>query len=291
MSSSSLTSPDEAAALASYGEWVGRAADVCERAAVGDLEQRLLHLPAESDLRRMLLSINHLLDVTDAFVREAGAAVEHAARGKFFRKVILRGMVGSFRNGSKAINAASDEMARQSAALNESDIRRRSLAGELARVMGAINGSSQRLNRASKALAEMAGQSEERGSAQTSGTSGKAFEELHIAAEKAGGVVKLISQIASQTNLLALNAMIEAARSGEAGRGFNVVAEEVKSLARKTASATEDIAGQIDAIQQAVGTATKQTSECAQQLLGAAEELHQQSGTLDSLVGRLTQGV
>jgi len=69
------------------------------------------------------------------------------------------------------------------------------------------------------------------------------------AAQKIGEVVQLINNIASQTNLLALNATIEAARAGDAGKGFNVVANEVKSLATQTAKATDDIAAQIQGIQ------------------------------------------
>ncbi|PWC47134.1 methyl-accepting chemotaxis protein [Azospirillum sp. TSA6c] len=75
------------------------------------------------------------------------------------------------------------------------------------------------------------------------------------AAQRIGDVVKLITDIASQTNLLALNATIEAARAGEAGKGFAVVASEVKNLATQTAKATEEIAGQIQAMQQATGEA------------------------------------
>src|SRR5215510_2177504 len=67
--------------------------------------------------------------------------------------------------------------------------------------------------------------------------------------QQIGEVVNLISHIAGQTNLLALNATIEAARAGDAGRGFAVVASEVKSLAVQTAKATEQIASQIDAVQ------------------------------------------
>lgn len=78
---------------------------------------------------------------------------------------------------------------------------------------------------------------------------------LAEAAQKIGDVVNLINDIASQTNLLALNATIEAARAGDAGKGFAVVASEVKSLATQTAKATEEIGGQIGAIQSATGEA------------------------------------
>jgi len=80
-------------------------------------------------------------------------------------------------------------------------------------------------------------------------------QELTAAVQKIGDVVKLINDIAGQTNLLALNATIEAARAGEAGKGFAVVASEVKSLATQTAKATEDIAQQVQGVQNATGAA------------------------------------
>ncbi len=84
---------------------------------------------------------------------------------------------------------------------------------------------------------------------------------LSEAAQRIGDVVTLIQQIAEQTNLLALNATIEAARAGEAGKGFAVVASEVKNLAEQTAKATADISAQVTSIQDATGTSATAINE------------------------------
>ena len=102
------------------------------------------------------------------------------------------------------------------------------------------------------------------------------------AAQKIGDVLKMIQDVAAQTNLLALNATIEAARAGAAGKGFAVVASEVKSLAAQTATATEEISGQIRSIQDAtqnaveaiehVGSTIARMSEIATAVASAVEE-------------------
>ncbi|WP_293853904.1 methyl-accepting chemotaxis protein [uncultured Alsobacter sp.] len=83
---------------------------------------------------------------------------------------------------------------------------------------------------------------------------GETIRDLVAAAAQIDSVAQLIAEVAGRTNLLALNATIEAARAGESGRGFAVVAGEVKSLANQTASATSEIARQIEAIQTATSS-------------------------------------
>jgi methyl-accepting chemotaxis protein len=114
--------------------------------------------------------------------------------------------------------------------------------------------------------------------------------ELVNAASRIGESVQLINSIASQTNLLALNATIEAARAGEAGRGFSVVASEVKSLASQTAKATKEIAGQITAIQ----TATNNVVEAIKGIGGTIGQVNEISVSIASAIeqqGAATQEI
>ncbi|CCE01415.1 HAMP domain-containing methyl-accepting chemotaxis protein [Bradyrhizobium sp. STM 3809] len=99
----------------------------------------------------------------------------------------------------------------------------------------------------------------------------QSMAKLAGAADKVGSIVGMITAIAQQTNLLALNATIEAARAGSAGRGFAIVASEVKELAAQTAEATKDISGYIGEIQSAATTAVGAIKEIMSTIAGMSE--------------------
>ena len=149
---------------------------------------------------------------------------------------------------ARTAEEATQQTAMVAEASEEASRNSQAVAAAIEELNASINEIAQQVNESAQVAGQAAKQANET-NAEVQG--------LAQAAQKIGDVVKLISEIAEQTNLLALNATIEAARAGEAGRGFAVVASEVKALASQTSKATDEISAQIGAIQ----TATKTSAD------------------------------
>jgi len=218
---------------------------------------------------------------------EVAAKAERAQRleamtASFETKV--GGLVQALSSAATEMEATAQSMSATAEETDQQAVAVAAASEQAATNVQTVAGASEEL---SASIREIAGQVE-----QSSKIAGRAVDEanrtdvtvsqLAEAAQRIGDVLNLISSIASQTNLLALNATIEAARAGDAGKGFAVVASEVKNLANQTAKATEEIAGQIAAIQETtqgvvgairgIGGTIGEISEISATIASAVEE-------------------
>jgi methyl-accepting chemotaxis protein len=148
-------------------------------------------------------------------------------------------------------------------------------------------GSSQRSERTSASMRQLS---------RRLGDSAEALQQLREQTQQINRVVEVIKGIAEQTNLLALNAAIEAARAGEAGRGFAVVADEVRSLSKRTQDSTQEIAQTVDNLQRVVGqSVTLMEDACSQadgdigSVLAMGDELQRIVDSVQRVSDRLAQ--
>jgi methyl-accepting chemotaxis protein len=177
-------------------------------------------------------------------VNRATASLRQTVSDLASHSVALGGAAQSLAETSRESTASADTGAQQAAAVASSAASMSSNIQTVAAGAEEMGASIREISHSATQAAGVASRAVE----VTAATSG-VMAKLGESSAEIGNVIKVITAIAEQTNLLALNATIEAARAGEAGKGFAVVASEVKDLAQETAKATEDIGGRVGAIQ------------------------------------------
>jgi methyl-accepting chemotaxis protein len=224
-----------------------RAADrALAAAAKGDLTQRLA-LPGGSELGGMSDSFNSLMAQMGGAVSGIRGAAGDLVRFSDVLNVASGAMVGSITDTSTQLDRVTGSAHAVTTDMSE-------IADRTARLRGAITEISDHSQAAARSAAGAVGSAAE---------ATANVDRLRESSHQIGEVVRTITAIAAQTNLLALNATIEAARAGEAGRGFAIVANEVKELSNATAAATEQITRQIEGIQEDTERAVRTVAEIA----------------------------
>lgn len=222
---------------------------------------------AESTLGRVqdhVAQLNDLLDRMNEVAKKAGSVAETMSTkagdlSEQFRSVIegaeeQRNAVSETTTGMNEMREVVLNVAQSASQAAESSDMARTTADNGARVVGEAVTAITQVREDTESLK-------------------KSMAELGLQADAIGKVMNVINDIADQTNLLALNAAIEAARAGEAGRGFAVVADEVRKLAEKTMDATREVGENIQAIQQSTReniTRVEASARAAEQASGKA---------------------
>ncbi|HCS05603.1 methyl-accepting chemotaxis protein [Pseudomonas lundensis] len=242
-------------------------------AGEGDLTHRLA-ITSQDELGDLARSFNRFVDKIHAMVRQITDMT--------FQLTTLVGQVSDQAHRSEqAMERQRHETDQVATAINEMS----SAAQEVARSAQGASVAAQKTDEEGQVAKRVVDGSIQQIHALVSDirSSGSSLDSLQQDVTSIVSVLGVIRSIADQTNLLALNAAIEAARAGEAGRGFAVVADEVRALASRTQQSTQEIQGMIDRLQQGTDEAVQAMRRSSEAGVGTSEQANQAGESLDAM--------
>ncbi|MDE5074129.1 MAG: methyl-accepting chemotaxis protein [Trichodesmium sp. St5_bin8] len=301
-------------------------AEVATAVAQGDLTQKIT-VDAQGEILELKTTLNQMVDQLNGFSSEVSrVAKEVGTEGILGGQAKVEGVAGTWKELTDNVNGmaanlteqvkkiakvaiavakSSEEMMAESQTMSqasqETSTQAESVSSNAAQVSANVQSVATGVEEMTTSIQEIAKNATNAAqvattAVKTAETTNETIGKLGVSSAEIGNVIKVITSIAQQTNLLALNATIEAARAGEAGKGFAVVANEVKELAKQTASATEDISQKIEAIQgdtrgavEAIGQITTIISQINEIQSTIASAVEEQTATTNEIARNVNQ--
>jgi methyl-accepting chemotaxis protein len=274
--------------------------EVCNKIANGDLEARLVLCDKNPIVQKCIQSANNVFDMTDSFVRESAACLEHSAQGKFWRTFINTGMNGAFLRAVEIINSACNNMSSQSDTLIEkekqAEINSKALAKEFEEVIGevvsSIAASSTELQATSSILSKLAVDSSDQATAVAAASeeSSILIKELALSAKRLESAVESISKEVEESSNITKSAVKEASSASEIVSQLSQASERIggiTGLINKIAAQTNLLALNATIEAARAGSAGKGFAVVASEVKALANQTSEATSSISQEVGAI----